>query len=177
MLKNILILSFITTIIYACSATKNMQQKTDYITVPDAKTKVLKGYIDRNVLNSDTAFKWFTNPTYPPNTNPAAIESFKANKDKFTMLVFGGTWCEDTHNLWPLFYSLVDKSGYDEKKITLVAVDRDKKSKDDIAEKYNVKNVPTFIVLQDGKEAGRVIEFGKYGAPDKELGEIVSNLK
>ena len=41
---------------------------------------------------------------------------FKANKDKFTMLVFGGTWCEDTHNLWPLFYSLVDKSGYDEKK-------------------------------------------------------------
>ena len=33
--------------------------------------------------------------------------------------------------------------------------------------------------MKDGKEIGRVVEYGKYGAIDKELGEIVAtaNLK
>jgi hypothetical protein len=28
--------------------------------------------------------------------------------------------------------------------------------------------------MKDGKEVGRVVEYGKYGAIDKELGEIVA---
>jgi hypothetical protein len=35
-------------------------------------------------------------------------------------------------------------------------------------------NVPTIIVLKDGKEIGRVVEYGKTGMFDKELGEIIS---
>jgi hypothetical protein len=34
--------------------------------------------------------------------------------------------------------------------------------------------VPTIIVLKQGKELGRVVEYGKYGVFDKELGEIIS---
>jgi len=34
--------------------------------------------------------------------------------------------------------------------------------------------VPTIIVLKDGKEIGRVVEYGKTGMFDKELGEIIS---
>jgi hypothetical protein len=37
--------------------------------------------------------------------------------------------------------------------------------------------VPTFIVLKNGKEIGRVVEYGKFGMPDKEIGEIVSKAK
>ncbi|HAI83817.1 MAG TPA: glycerophosphodiester phosphodiesterase, partial [Chitinophagaceae bacterium] len=43
--------------------------------------------------------------------------------------------------------------------------------------RWNIINVPTFIVLDNnGKEVGRVVEYGKYGVIDKELGEIVSRL-
>ena len=44
---------------------------------------------------------------------------------------------------------------------------------------YMVKFLKTknFIVMKDGKEIGRVVEYGKYGAIDKELGEIVKNIK
>jgi hypothetical protein len=34
-------------------------------------------------------------------------------------------------------------------------------------------NVPTVIVMQQGKELGRVVEYGKTGQWDKELAEIV----
>jgi hypothetical protein len=37
-----------------------------------------------------------------------------------------------------------------------------------------LKAVPTFIVLVDGKEVGRVLEHGKTGYMEKELGEIIA---
>jgi len=36
---------------------------------------------------------------------------------------------------------------------------------------------PQPITLKDGKEIGRVVEYGKYGEIDKELGEIVSSIQ
>jgi hypothetical protein len=40
----------------------------------------------------------------------------------------------------------------------------------------NIIDVPTIIVMKDGKEAGRVVEYGKYGLFDKELGEIIASV-
>jgi hypothetical protein len=40
----------------------------------------------------------------------------------------------------------------------------------------HVDKVPTIIVLKNGKELGRVIEFGKYGLFDMELGEILKAM-
>ena len=105
--------------------------------------------------------------------NAAAVETFKKNKDKFTVVIFGGTWCHDTQNLLPVFYRLADKSGFPEKNITLIAVDRDKKTINNLQKNYSITNVPTFIIMKDGKEMGRVVEYGSSGEIDKELGEIV----
>jgi hypothetical protein len=79
-------------------------------------------------------------------------------------------------NLVPVFYRLVDKAGYPDENITLIGVDRDKTTLDNLSTAFNIINVPTFIVMQDGKEVGRVVEYGKYGEIDKELGEIVAGL-
>ena len=37
-----------------------------------------------------------------------------------------------------------------------------------------VINVPTFIVMKNGKEIGRVVEYGKTGQWDKEIGEVIN---
>jgi hypothetical protein len=37
----------------------------------------------------------------------------------------------------------------------------------------NITNVPTIIVMKNGKEVGRVIEYGTIGKWDKELSDIV----
>ena len=158
----------------SCSPT----YKTFYTMHESKQEKVLQGVISRKIIQSDTTFKWFpTNFKFAlPNVN--AVEVFKNNKGKFKMIVFGGTWCEDTQNLLPLFYKLVKQSKYPERKITLVGVNRDKQSADGLSDKYKITNVPTFIVLKnDGTEAGRVVEYGKGVGIDNELAEIVNAIQ
>ncbi len=165
-------------VLVSCSGAKfSKAHKPDYTVVPDDRTKVLRGYVNRSIIENDTAFRWFKDNMMWGQADASAVQSFSANKDKFSMLVFGGTWCGDTKNLWPVFYRLIDKSGYPESKITLVGVDRQKTTVDELHTKWNIKNVPTFIVLHDGKEVGRVVEYGKLNQIDKELGEIVSSIK
>jgi thiol-disulfide isomerase/thioredoxin len=158
----------------ACGTAK--QSKVNYETLPDSEAKILKGTINRDIIQNDTTYRWFNENMKYGTADPAAVEAFKNNADKFSMVVFGGTWCHDTQNLLPVFYRLVDKSGYPESKITLIGVDREKTALDNLHKKYNVTNVPTFIVISNGKEIGRVVEYGKYGQVDKELGEIVASL-
>ena len=172
MRNSILALSFIC-LIAACSATKKVS--TNYQVLDDKGKKMLKGTINRALLEKDTAFAWFKESMQYGKPNDAAVTAFQQNKSKFTMLIFGGTWCEDTQNLLPKFYKLVDKSGYPESNITLIAVDRQKQALNNLNITYNITNVPTFIVLKDGKEVGRVVEYGK-GDIVKELGEIVGRL-
>jgi hypothetical protein len=40
---------------------------------------------------------------------------------------------------------------------------------------FNIKNVPTIIALKEGKEVGRVVEYGKTGKWDAEVAEIVKS--
>jgi thiol-disulfide isomerase/thioredoxin len=163
--------------VLASCTPKAQVQKPNYTVTEKNGEKILNGYINRSIVENDTAFKWFKDNMKWGQADANAIEAFSKNKDKFSMIVFGGTWCHDTQNLWPVFYRLVDKSGYPENKITLIGVDRAKTTIEDLHKKWNIVNVPTFIVIHDGKEIGRVVEYGKYGQIDKELGEIVASIK
>ena len=169
----ILVVALIVITLASCASTR--QQAPGYESIPDEQGKILKGNISRAVLEGDTTYKWLAENMKYGTADAAAVEAFRNNAANFSMIVFGGTWCEDTRNLLPVFYRLVDKSGYPDKKITLIGVDRAKTAPNDLHKKYNITNVPTFIVLRDGKEVGRVVEYGKDGQVDKELGEIVAS--
>lgn len=172
-MKNIIIaLSFIG-FITACSSTK--KTATNYKVLDYKGKKMLKGIINRQIIENDTAFAWFKESLQYGTPDAIAVTAFQQNKNKFKIIIFGGTWCEDTQNLLPKFYKLVDKSGYPESNITLVAVDRQKTAVNNLHVTYSITNVPTFIVLKHGKEVGRVVEYGK-GDMVKELGEIVGTL-
>ena len=57
--------------------------------------------------------------------------------------------------------------------ISFFAVDRNKKTIGGITGAFKIINVPTIIVMKDGKEVGRVVEYGKTGQWDKELTELL----
>jgi thiol-disulfide isomerase/thioredoxin len=138
--------------------------------------KSLKGIISREVLLADTSFKWYAENLkgYTPNTG--ALEGLKKQKDSIQLLVFMGTWCEDSQTIIPKFFTLTDAAGFSKDRITLLGVDREKKTLSHLAEALNITNVPTIIVFQNGKEAGRVVEYGKSGLFDKDLAEILGTL-
>lgn len=137
--------------------------------------KVLKGFITKKELATDTAFAWFakTQKTYTPDAN--VTKQYAAGKDAVNIVVFGGTWCDDTKMLLPKFYAAADAAGFPDNRITLIGVDRNKKSLFNLTETFAVINVPTFIVMKDGKEIGRVVEYGRIGSPEKEVAEIIAN--
>jgi thiol-disulfide isomerase/thioredoxin len=142
----------------------------------DAKgNKILKGIISRKDLESDTAFAWWAQNLKGYVPQSLAVDALKKNTN-IEFIAFMGTWCDDSHTIIPKFYALLDAAGFPQEKVTLIGVDRNKKTLAHLAEALNIINVPTLIVMQNGKEAGRVVEYGKYGLFDKELGEIISSI-
>ena len=136
--------------------------------------KILKGFVSRKELATDTAFAWFAQnqQDYTPNQN--TLQAFKANKNLIHILVFGGTWCDDTRYILPKFFMLADAAGIAPDRITLLGVDHDKKTIEHLSEIFNIINVPTIIIFKNGKEFGRVVEYGRSGLFDKDLGEILT---
>jgi thiol-disulfide isomerase/thioredoxin len=152
----------------------NAQTQFEVSTDTD-KSKLLKGIINRDILEKDTAFtKWYTESLKGYKPAPNAIAALRKNADSIELIVFMGTWCEDSHFVIPKFYNLLDQAAFPKDKVTLLAVDRNKKTLSHLAEALNIINVPTIIVMKKGKELGRVIEYGKSGLFDKDLGEILS---
>lgn len=179
-MKNILLISsFIILIATSCAVKKSAiaTAPVKAYEVSYDNAKVYKGLLHRADIENDTAFHWFKDNIKLGITSPAAIETFKTNASKFQVVVFFGTWCEDSQNLVPQFYRLVDKSGYPDSSITLIGVDRAKTTLDNLHKSFGITNVPTFIVMHNGKEAGRVIEYGESGEIDKELAKIVAAIQ
>jgi thiol-disulfide isomerase/thioredoxin len=135
--------------------------------------KILKGFMQKQDVSNDSSFTWYARDqqNYTPDAN--ALAALKAKKDSVYIVAFGGTWCDDSRSILPKFYSLAEAAGFSENRITLIGVDRDKKTVHHLTETFGVTNVPTLIVYKNGKELGRVVEYGKYGLYDKELGEIL----
>lgn len=136
--------------------------------------KILKGIISRQLLEQDTAFAWFAENQKIYTPYEAAVTALEKNRDSLQLLVFMGTWCEDSHFVIPRFFSLIDKAGFPNDRVTLVGVDRDKKTLSHLAEALNITNVPTILVMKKGKEMGRVIEYGPDGLFDKELEKVIA---
>ena len=135
--------------------------------------KSFKGFISRAVITADTSFRWFGEAykTYTPV--PASVQALQQKKDSIQLLVFMGTWCEDSHFVIPRLFKLTDAAGFPDERITLIGVDRNKKTQSHLTEALNVTNVPTIIVLKKGKEIGRVVEYGSSGLFDKDLSEVL----
>jgi len=134
---------------------------------------LLKGIITKYVLQNDTTFNWYgsSKNSYTPSVE--IVNTMAAVKDKLQFIIFGGTWCEDTQNILPKFFKLQEQSGIPDSSISFFVVDRAKQTVSNFASAFKITNVPTIIIMKDGKEIGRVVEYGKTGQWDKELAEII----
>lgn len=133
--------------------------------------KILKGIISRDILARDTSFKWYAQNQKPYAGGDDAV-TFGKHKDSIQLVIFLGTWCEDSQVIIPKLFPFFDAAGFSNDRVTLIGVDRNKKSISHIADAFNIINVPTVIVMKEGRELGRVVEYGRFGIVEKELAEI-----
>lgn len=74
------------------------------------------------------------------------------NNRKPTVIDFNATWCKPCRTMTPIFHKLASEMG---EEYNFVSIDIDKRP--ELAAKYNVQAVPTFIFLDaDGKEGNRI---------------------
>lgn len=135
--------------------------------------KTVKGHIPRQLLETDTSFKWYSSTYKNYKARPDALENIRKQKDSIELVVFMGTWCEDSHFIVPQLIALLDSAQFPKEKLSLIGTDRDKKTVGRLSEALHVTLVPSILVFKNGKEMGRIVEYGKYGMFDKELAEIL----
>ncbi len=147
--------------------------QTPYTYSNDGSGIILNGLLTKYILANDTSFAWYKQSASSYTPSAEVVNAFSSAPANVTLMIFGGTWCEDTQTILPKFFGLQEKSGFPDSRISFFGVDRSKKSIGNVAGVMGITNVPTIIVLKDGKEAGRVIEYGKTGRWDEELAALL----
>ena len=152
--------------------------QSPYLVAPDPqnpKAHILNGIITKYALINDTTFKWYgsSQNSYTPSAENKTALANAATAGNLKLVIFGGTWCEDSHFILPKFFKLQEQSNFPDANISFFAVDRNKKTIGGITDAFKITNVPTIIVMKDGREVGRVVEYGKTGQWDKELVELL----
>ena len=152
-----------TTLTYAQSpyvVSEDTQQPGEYI---------FNGIISKYALKNTPSMSWYASSEQEYTPQPEYVDAMQNAIGKFKFIVFGGTWCSDTRYILPKFFKIQDLSGFPDADISFFAVDRSKKTIGNITSSLGITHVPTLIVMKDGKEIGRVVEYGSTGEWDKEL--------
>lgn len=167
-----LFLSIIGVVIVAC-----VYSQTGNQTVIDEKSQmeVMTGKWSREGLKTSDLFKTFYDAEYasynPETTVLDNIKIARATKT-ITVTIVMGSWCGDSQEQVPRFFKILDILSFQEADVTIICVDRNKKSLNGETDNLGITLVPTFIIYDSGKEIGRIIETPKE-ALEKDLFTII----
>lgn len=140
----------------------------------DQNSRIYVGIIQKEDLESDTSFHWYSESQQMyPHPDKALVNAFVRNRDSIYFIIFTGTWCEDSRYIIPKFFRVQEASKFPEDHITVFAVDRSKRTWGHLARAMDITATPTIIVMKDGKEMGRMVEYGKTGLWDQGLAAII----
>ncbi|MET3113653.1 thiol-disulfide isomerase/thioredoxin [Pedobacter sp. CG_S7] len=92
------------------------------------------------------------------NSNDNRIKSLKLLILDKQITIVWGAWCSDSQLHVPHFYKVLEALAFPKNQVTLINVDRDKKSDTYNIDHLNIERVPTFIIFESGKELGRIVE-------------------
>jgi hypothetical protein len=138
-------------IISSCSIIKTSQKSHEEL--------VLNGKITRNDLMEK--FPWFEYNYKRYHPKDSVINLIKEFPYELKVLVFMGTWCDDSKDQVPKLFKIADALQFYGSQIELIAVDRNKHCDSIDISSYKVGLVPMFIFYKNGKEIGRIIESPK----------------
>ena len=119
---------------------------------------IYNGRITFDDLNKEPSFTWLKGDekAYLPDER---IQLYlNAYLKNYSMVVFMGTWCDDSHYLIPKLEKVLRLAEYPMSSVTMYGVDRQKETKSGEQKKYNITLVPTIILFKNGIEAGRITE-------------------
>lgn len=136
--------------------------------------KMLLGNQLKDQFLKEPYSEWYVKENSEYIVDQKAIDELKKAKiNSYNIIVFVGTWCEDSHRDFPRLTKILDELNYPEGKLTIIAVNRKKESPTGDESIYNISKVPTIIVEKYGKELGRITEMPTTGYIERDLVDIL----
>ncbi len=134
------------------------QELNKVVTDPKLDKEILIGKCDRQGLSLEPFNAWFTEgyQSYKPDEN--AIRELKKRKKDLTIVVVLGTWCGDSKENIPAFYKVLDELKFSENDLQLIAIDSGKSAGDVDIQWLGITKVPTFVLMKNDLEIGRIVE-------------------
>ena len=148
-------------------------------TVKDPKLnnqEILIGYCDLKGLTAGVYGVYFESQYELYTPAEKYIEKMRPVISNVDIVIVFGSWCSDSKIQVPRFYKVIDKAGFNDIHLKIIAVNRDKNGLSVNVSDKNIKLVPTFIVYQNGVELGRIVETPKKSL-EKDLAKIIGRAK
>ncbi len=147
-------------------------QMNSMVVDPKTKTKMLIGYCDKKGLQKDMYGIYFKSQYDVYSPADVYIKKLKELINDVEITIVLGTWCSDSQREVPRFYKVLNEAGYNDKRVKVIAVDKNKEAIVVDISDMNIKKVPTFIVYKNEKEIGRIVEIPKKSL-ERDLWKIV----
>jgi thiol-disulfide isomerase/thioredoxin len=119
----------------------------------------LLGYINPARFSQPPYSEWYIKgyDEYQPDKQVVGKLAL-INKENLSIKIVMGTWCPDSRREMPRFMKILDLWGFPLEEVTFIGVDNTKVAPVGDYEKLGIERVPTFIILENKVEAGRIIE-------------------
>ena len=91
---------------------------------------MLVGLSNRGGLQQDSFSVWFNKEYGAYALNNEAVQVINNDSKNLSIKLFMGTWCGDSRREVPRIYQILDAADFDESRLILINVDREKKSPD-----------------------------------------------
>ncbi len=179
-MKKIAIISFITLVVVSCG-THHLENNTEIKGKIDADGNLI-GVVSKKDFLKKPFSDWFEKKYEDYNVSTEDATKLKGLLKGVKIKAFMGTWCGDSRREIPRLYKLLDNADFNYKNLELIAVDRQKKTPENLQQGYDIHHVPTFIFYKNDNdkeiEIGRFVE-GKVkgGTTTKDIIKILSEDK
>lgn len=128
----------------------------------DPQNTQLIGKINQDGLMAPPFDSWFIKNKNDYQPDPVRVKALSEQLHHYTITAFMGSWCGDSKREIPRLYKILEASGFDLNRLTMVAVDRErnsyKQSPGGEHEGKLIHRVPTIIISKNGEEQGRIVE-------------------
>ncbi len=153
-------MKIITLLIITVFILASCKEIVNKVTIDEKTGKpMLVGVTERSAFELPDFTEWYNDEYFGYEPDEFLIEQIKNLSDNIDIQIFMGTWCSDSRREVPRFLKILDAANYEQKKLQIINVDRQKRSPTHEEKNKNIEYVPTFVITKNGNEIGRIVEF------------------
>ena len=150
-------MALVVLILIGCQAPVNQE------TISLEEESILVGRIDWAGLTQNPYAEWFVPGYKTYEVDSVILLELTSSVEDVEIILFMGTWCEDSQVQVPQFYKILDKIHFNLEQLEVIGLERQEDgllmSPQHEEVGLDIGFVPTIIFTRNGKELGRITEY------------------